>query len=107
VRVAFEVQDGVDDVFEHARPGERAFLGHVPHQHDGGARALGGARQLGGALAHLRHRAGGRGQLVAVDRLDRVDHADGGLFVRQRGQYLFELNFRQYPHTRLTQPQSA
>ncbi len=29
MRVAFEIEHGVDDVLEHARAGDRAFLGHV------------------------------------------------------------------------------
>ena len=32
MRVALEVQHGVDDVLEHARPGDRAFLGDVTDQ---------------------------------------------------------------------------
>ena len=33
VPVAFERQHGVDEVFEHARPGQRAVFGDVAHQH--------------------------------------------------------------------------
>ena len=29
MRIALEVEHGVDDVLEHARTGDRAFLGHV------------------------------------------------------------------------------
>ena len=32
MRIAFEIQHGIDDVLEHARPGDRALLGHVPDQ---------------------------------------------------------------------------
>ena len=65
VRVAFEIEHRVDDVLEHARPGKRAVLGDVADQHDGGAARLGDARELRRALAHLRDRAGRRGQLLA------------------------------------------
>jgi hypothetical protein len=35
MRVAFEVEHRVDDVLEHARPGDRAVLGDVPDEdHD-------------------------------------------------------------------------
>ena len=60
VRIALEVEHRVDDVLEHARPGDRAFLGDVADQEERGAGALGVARELRGALAHLRHRAGRR-----------------------------------------------
>ena len=40
----------------------------------GDAARLGGARELRRALAHLRHRARRRGELVGVHGLDRVDH---------------------------------
>ncbi len=37
VRVALEVQHRVHDVLQHARAGNRPFLGHVAHQHGGAA----------------------------------------------------------------------
>ncbi len=40
VRVALEVEHRVDDVLEHARPGERAFLGDVADQDDAWCRCL-------------------------------------------------------------------
>ena len=68
MRVALEIEHGVDDVLQHARPGERAVLGDVADEDDAGARSLGEARQLRRALAHLRHRAGRRLQRVRLQR---------------------------------------
>jgi hypothetical protein len=56
--VALEIEHGIDDVFEHARPGQRALLGHVADQDDRDAGLLGQPRQLRRAFAHLRHRPG-------------------------------------------------
>ena len=52
--VAFEVQDGVDDVLEHARSRDRSLLGDVPDEDDGRCALFGHSRQLRSALAHLR-----------------------------------------------------
>ena len=45
---------------------------------------LGEARELRRAFAHLRHRAGRRGQRLGVDGLDRIDHRDVGLLGLER-----------------------
>ena len=74
--VALEIQHRVDHVLEHARTGQRAFLGDMADQHDADAAGLGRARQVGRAFAHLRHRAGRRRELVGIHGLDRVDHRD-------------------------------
>ena len=41
--VALQVEDGIDNVLQHPRPGDRAFLGDVPHQEN---RDAPGFRQL-------------------------------------------------------------
>ena len=53
MRVALEVQDGVDDVFEHARPRERAVLGDVADEYERRSTLLGVPCQLRRAFAHL------------------------------------------------------
>jgi len=58
VRVALEVQHRVDDVLQHARAGQRAFLRDVAHEHHRAAARLGRARELRRAFAHMRDRAG-------------------------------------------------
>ena len=78
MRVAFEVQHRIDDVLEHARPGEIALLRHVADHDDGGARLLGDARELRRAFAHLRDRAGRGGQRFGINGLDRIDDGDFG-----------------------------
>ncbi len=61
--IALEIQHRVDDVLEHARSGQRAFLGHVSDQYHRDVAALGDTGQLRRAFAHLRHRAGRGSQL--------------------------------------------
>ena len=89
--IAFEVEHRVDDVLEHARPGDGAFLGHVADHEQRRARALGVARELRRALAHLRDRARRRLQRLGPDRLDRVDHRDARPRVLERAEDTLEL----------------
>ena len=65
------------------------------------------AQRVSGAFAHLRHAAGGAGELVAVNRLNRVNHRHGGLPRGQRGHDFFKLDFSQHRHLRASQPQPA
>ena len=60
--LALELEDAVHEVLEHARPGERALLGHVAHEQHRDAALLGDAHQPAGDLADLAHRAGRAGQ---------------------------------------------
>ena len=74
---AFEVQHGVHQVLEQARAGDRALLGHVADDDDGGAARLGVAHQLRGALAQLRHRARPRARAPRLHGLNRIDDQHG------------------------------
>ena len=56
--ITFEIERRIHHMFQHTRPGERAFLGHMPHQHQGKAASLGQPDQFSRASAHLRHCAG-------------------------------------------------
>ncbi|OIQ69112.1 hypothetical protein GALL_492900 [mine drainage metagenome] len=107
MRVAFEVQHRVDDVFEHAWPGQRAFFGDVPHQHDGAATGFGGARQVGRAFAYLRDRSRRGRELVGIERLDRVDHAERRLLGLQRGEDALQLDLGLHPHLAAFEPEPA
>ena len=94
MRVALEVEHGVDDVLEHARPRDRALLGDVADDEQRAAAVLRLARELRGALAHLRDRAGRRLQRLGPEGLDRVHHRDLRFVrVHRRGNAL-ELDFR-------------
>src|ERR1700730_10756447 len=73
VPLPLEVEHGVDDVLEHARPGDGALLVDVAHEEDRDVAALGQQHQPAGALAHLAHAAGRRGDAAQEDRLDRID----------------------------------
>ena len=84
VAVAFELQDAVDEVLEHARAGDRAVLRHMADEEGGDAVLLRDAQQAARSLPHLRHRARRRADLVRPERLHRVDHADGRPFALER-----------------------
>jgi hypothetical protein len=56
---SLEVQNGVDDVFEHLRPREAAVLGDVPDEKRRDVLAFCGKEQLRRGLAHLSDAAGG------------------------------------------------
>ncbi len=68
--VAFEVEHCVDHVLEHARPGNRPFLGHMANEKDRDVARLGVAHQSGGALPNLADAAGRRADLWCEDSLD-------------------------------------
>jgi len=58
MRVALEIQHGVNHVLQHPWPSQGAFFGDVADQHDADAAGLGGARQVRRTFPHLGHRAG-------------------------------------------------
>ncbi len=71
--VAVEREDGVDDVLEHARPGDGALLGDVADEQGGEVALLRELHEPVGAVAHLRDRAGCPRPIGIDHRLDRVD----------------------------------
>src|SRR6266581_889088 len=71
--LALEVEDGVDNVLEHARPGNRALLVDVAHEENRDVAALRQQHQPAGALAHLADAARCGGDVAHKHRLDRVD----------------------------------
>ena len=92
--VALEIKHGIDHVFEHARPGQRAFLGHVTDQDHRDAGLFGQSRQLRRTFAHLRHRSRRARQLIRPQRLDRIDHRHLRLFRLQGRQNAFQVDLR-------------
>ena len=70
---ALEIKHRVDHVLEHARPGDRAFLGDVPDQHQDKAATFGERDQFLRRAAYLADRTGGAVQGVEIHRLDRID----------------------------------
>ena len=107
MRVAFKVQHRVHHMLQHTRARQGAFLGDMTDQHDADTAGLGRARQVRRAFAHLRHRTGGRRELIRIDCLDRVDDGDVRLGGRQNGQDFFQLDLGQHPHLRVVQPEAA
>ena len=73
VAVALELQHRVDHVLQHPGAGDRALLGDVADEEDGGAGVLGQAQEAARRLAHLAHAARRRRERVAVERLHGVD----------------------------------
>ena len=53
--LAFKVQNGVDHVLYHPRPGDLAILGDVAHQNDRNTALLGEGHQFMCRRADLRH----------------------------------------------------
>ena len=106
VRVALEVEHGVDDVLEHARPGDRALLRDVADEEQRAVAAFGEARELRRALAHLRHRAGRGLQRFRPERLDGIDHRDAGPRRLQRPEHALELRLGRDANTCGVEPQA-
>ena len=76
VSLALEVEHGVDEVLEHARAGQRPFLGDVPDQEGGDALALGEQHQARPAFADLADAARRGLEAGQVDGLDGVHDQD-------------------------------
>ena len=73
VALAFQIENGVDNVLEHARTGNGALLVDVTHEEDRDVAAFRQQHQPASALAHLADAAGCRGNVAHEDRLDGVD----------------------------------
>ena len=72
--VAFELQDRVDDVFQHAGPGKASVLGDMAHQDDRDVLFFGDVDESLRATSYLADAARQRGKRRIVDGLNRVDH---------------------------------
>ncbi len=98
MRVTLKIKHGIDHMLEHARPGQRTFLGDMADKNDGGTAGLGEPRQLRRTFAHLRHRTRRRGQCIGIQGLDRVDDGDIRLFGLDHRLDFRESGFRQHLH---------
>ncbi len=78
VALAFEIEHGVDDVFQHLGAGEAAVLGDVADEKGRQVVALGGEQELRRGFAHLADAARRRLELEREHRLDRVDDEEPG-----------------------------
>ena len=107
MRVAFEIEDGVDDVLDELGAGEDAFLGDVADEADGGAGGLGEVDQFGAAIAKLGDAAGGRGVGGVVDHLDGVDDREGGAEAADGAGDFFEVGFGEDFELRLAEAEAA
>ena len=77
--LAFQVEHGVDNMLQHPRSGDGAFLGDVPDQEHGHTAAFRQFTQARRAFAHLRDRTGCRFHLGQGHGLDRVYDHEGWL----------------------------
>ena len=91
--VAFELQNGVDNVFQHLRTGNGSFFGDVTHEHYGGVACFGKFEQSGSAFANLGDRTGRGVDTFNRNGLYGVDyHQIGGHFAYV-AKHLVELRF--------------
>ena len=75
----YEVKNGVHQVLQHPRPGDRPFFGDVSHQEDRHARLLSEEDEPSRALAHLPNSPRCAGKVGGEHRLDGVDdQREGG-----------------------------
>ena len=95
VAVALELQHAVDEVLEHARPRHGSVLRHVADEDRGDAELLGHAKQPARRLANLAHGAGRGAEVLRVERLHRVDHADVRALPLERRADGVELGLRE------------
>jgi hypothetical protein len=65
-----EIQDGIDDVFQEARPRDRTVLGHVTNDKNRDAASLGEPHQLRRHFLNLADASGRGGQLIGVNGLN-------------------------------------
>src|SRR5579883_562358 len=78
VAFAFEVENGVGDVFQGFGTGNGAFFGDVADDEDGDMAAFGKLHQLQGAFAYLADAARRGWQMTGQHRLNRVDDDQRG-----------------------------
>ena len=89
--LALEEEHAVDQVLEHARPGDGALLGHVPDQDHRAVDPLGDLHDRVRRLADLaRPIPARRSSPSRVQRLDRVDHAGVGPLGLERREDVLE-----------------
>ena len=103
--LALQVEHHIHHVLQHARPGNRALFGHVPHEEDGRVLGLGCAHQHGGALAHLAHAARGRRDRFGVDGLDRIHHDQGWPQILHMHHHALHVRVRQHKERLIRDPQ--
>ena len=106
--VALEIQHRVDHVLEHARAGERAFLGDVADQHDARCRSALAARVR--CAAHSRTCATEPGAEVSWSEytvwIESIT-ATAGCIGGDGGEDLLQLDLGQHPHLRVVQAEPA
>ena len=90
---AFEIENGVDHVFDHTRTGDLAFLGDMADEDDADALSFGEGRQLVRSGADLADRAGGAIDRVQPHGLDRIDDGEVRGFFFERCQDVSEVCF--------------
>lgn len=91
--IAFEIDDGIDDVFEDTGASDRAFFGDVSDHDYGDIADFGELHETGGTFADLGDAACAGGDGGEVDGLDRVDDQSLGLEAFDVFDGQFEIGF--------------
>jgi hypothetical protein len=94
--IAFEIEHGVHEMLEHARPRNGALFRHVADQHHGGAGRLRVAHQLRRALPQLRDRTDPRIQPGELHGLDGIHDQQRRLAPAGESQDRFEVVLGHY-----------
>src|SRR4030095_9361642 len=76
--LAFEIEDGIDDMLEYLRASQAAILGDVADKHSRDVLSLGCKQKLRCRFANLPDAARCGLKLDREDRLDRVDDDERG-----------------------------
>ena len=89
--VTLKLKYGVNDMFQHLRPGNTPFLIDMADQKDRCAALLRIFQNSRTALAYLRNTSGRRFDHLRINGLYRVDNQEVGLNVLGLYKYLFEI----------------
>ena len=103
----FEVEHHIDDVFEHARAGNRPFFGDVPDDDNGDVEIFGDPQQPQGAFTYLADRSCRRAQFFDVDGLDGVDNHQARALAVDITNRCFEICFRRNPQALGIEPHAV
>src|SRR5207237_2333580 len=106
VPLALEIQHRINDVLEHPRAGDGAFLIDMPDEEDRNLAALGQEHELTRALAHLADASRGRGYAAHEHGLDGIDHRHHRPLRLELTDYGVEVVFRQHLQAVALEPKS-
>ena len=95
VAAAFQKEDGIHQMFERFRSGNRAVLGNVPDEYYGFPGALGEFHSRFRGGADERNRTGGLGKASRSENAYRVEDDESGRIAFERGEHVFDERSRE------------